>query len=80
MSKSRYPNAPLRWEEMGDAWNSLVRELEVRDSKYYSASKNKWNTANVSTATSINVSTATDTYTANVLGSLIQLLSNKGII
>ena len=81
MAKTRYPDPPRTENlDLQRAWGELVRELDSRDAKFYAPGDAKWIVVNVSTTTSINVSAASDTYTANILASLIQKLAAKGII
>lgn len=81
MARSRYPEAPQDASaDLQRAWGELTRELETRDARFYAPGDAKWVIVNVSATTSINVSAASDTYTANILATVIQKLVEKGIL
>ena len=81
MARQRYPDPPSTLDpEAQRAWADLTRELDTRDATLYAPGDNKWVVTNVSITTSINVPSASDTYTSNLLASLIFKLASKGII
>ena len=81
MARSRFPDAPSSLHpDAQRSWGELIREIESFTERFYSPGQTRWVVTNCSITTSINVSAATDTYTANLLGSLITKLKNKGIL